>query len=786
MLQSVVDNLAPEQPAGPAKQGGYTPRVFAFERPGKKTRQGASEDQSPPPDGAAGAPVPPPASGRGGENPFARPITGMLPKLKPLTGAIARVVNPQAARHPQGAATPPPAAVPPPVAPPSAGPVPPVGPVPPGAPVPLTGPVLPGGPVDPAGTIPVRGTPASGIPEAAANTPGDGTSSPVPLGSIPAPGASAGSDLPRLPGGTEPFPPPPAAGSWTLGIQDDTPKRGRKIALVAAVGVATLIVLYTVTAGLQAGTVASGVHVAGVDIGGLSRDEAVAALDEALAPRAKEPVSLVAGTAESSLDPAEAGLDYDTAATVHDLTGYTLSPSRMWERFSGGGEEDLVLDVDEVKLGATIDGLEESMTVQPSDGAVAFKDGTPQATDAKQGSKVDKEGAQAVITSSWLRADPPYTLPTRDVDPDVTQSDVDAAMNSARTVISAPVTVEVGGQEVELSPADLANFASFRPNAGGLPLTFDGEGLTDEIVERTANLLTIPEDAHFVFQEGRPQVVGGGPGTTLDPKEVGQAVKEASLGDQRVAAVELREQDPENTKEALQDLGVKEIVSEFSTPITADNVRTRNLIRGAEMVTGDLVKPGETFSLVDALSPITIANGYVASGIVSNGRHVEGVGGGLSQMATTSYNAGYFAGFDDVEHRQHSYWFQRYPAGREATIYVGALDMKFKNDTPYGAVLQSFVSNGRLTVRIWSTKYYEVQTSDSGHQNVVGTSTVRSSHPECVDYPGGEDGFTISNYRKVLRDGDVVKDETYTWTYKPDNPVECVSDDEADGEDDGG
>ncbi|MBE1874226.1 VanW family protein [Myceligenerans pegani] len=819
MLQSVVDNLAPERPAGPAKQAGYTPRVFAFERPAKKSRPGGPAESTPP--GESGTPGGSAPAGRAGDNRFMRPITGMIPKLKPLTGAIARVVNPQAARHPHGPATPPPGAVPPGGAVPPAGAVPPPGPVPPGGPVPGAGPVQPGAPIPPGGPHPTAGPvppagvahpgdpahPAGTIPAAAAgasDTPQGSPGAPaggvppaaVPLGNVAAPGGPGASGGPAKPGesprpgeligsawppapggpdGTGQFPPPPPGGSWTFGIQEDsTPHRGRRIALGVGLGVVALCGLFAVIAGVQAGAVPNGVRVAGVEIGGQSRDEAIATLDEALAPRAKEPVALVAGTAESKLKPAKAGLAYDAEATVDALTGFSLDPARMWEHFFGADEAELVLAVDEEKLGSAVEGLEESMTVKPADGAVTFKDGAPQATDAKQGSRVDAAGAQAVITSSWLRTEPPYTLPTQEVAPEITQDEVDAAMDTASKVVSAPVSVEVGGQSVELTPADLATFASFEPSDGDLALRFDREGLVNAVVERTANLLTIPEDAHFVFQDGKPQVVGGGPGTTLKPKEVGEAVNVAARGDDRVAAVELHEQDPENTKEALEDLGVKEIVSEFSTPLTADNVRTQNLIRGAEMVTGELVKPGETFSLIEALSPITEANGYVSSGIVSNGQHVEGVGGGLSQMATTSYNAGYFAGFDDVEHRQHSFWFPRYPAGREATIYVGALDMRFKNDTPYGAVLQSFVSNGQLTVRIWSTKYYEVQTSDSGHQNVVETSTVKSNDPECVDYPGGEDGFTISNYRKVLLNGEVVKDETYTWTYKPDNPVECT------------
>ncbi|WP_307815890.1 VanW family protein [Myceligenerans indicum] len=740
--------------------------MFAFERPAKKGRGSAATSDAP-----GGTPSDAPA-GRS-ENPFVRPITGMIPKLKPLTGAIARVVNPHAARNPQGPATPPPTAVPPAAAGSPTGPVPPGGAVPPGGRVPPAGPVPPGGGVPLAGATPAGG--AGDAPQVSPDRPGGGTPPPsVPVGNVGMPVGPAPAGGPAAPDWSAQFPPSPPGGSQASGSQGGgAPNRAPRIVLGVGLGLVALFGLFAIIAGVQAGSVPNGVRVAGVDIGGQSRQEAVDTLDAALAPRAEEPIALVAGEAQSTLKPDKAGLAYDSEATVDRLTGFSLNPARMWENLFGAGDAELVLAVDEAKLGSAVDSLQESMTVQPSDGAVVFKDGVPQATDAEKGSRVDTAGAQAVITSSWLRSEPPFTLPTQEVAPDITQSEVETAMGLARKVVSAPVTVEVGGQEMELTPTDLANLASFTPDDGSLPLSFDRAGLVDTIVERTADLLTIPEDAHFVFQNGTPTVVGGGPGTTLDPKEVGTAVDEAARGDDRVASVGLHEQDPEDTKEALQQLGVKEIVSEFSTPLTADTVRTQNLVRGAEMVTGDLVKPGETFSLIDALSPITLANGYVASGIVSNGRHVEGVGGGLSQMATTSYNAGYFAGFDDVEHRQHSYWFPRYPAGREATIYVGALDMKFKNDTPYGAVLQSFVSNGRLTVRIWSTKYYDVQTSDSGHQNVVEKSTVKSTDSACEPYPGGENGFTISNFRKVLRNGEVVKDETYTWTYKPDNPVEC-------------
>nr|BFF20733.1 hypothetical protein GCM10025730_42540 [Promicromonospora thailandica] len=351
----------------------------------------------------------------------------------------------------------------------------------------------------------------------------------------------------------------------------------------------------------------------------------------------------------------------------------------------------------------------------------------------------------------------------------------------AQKVVSGPVTVAVGGQNPVLTPDVLAGLVRFEQREGALVTIVDRKAAVAAIVDGTTNLLEVPDDAHFEFVGGKPTVVEGKTGTTLDPAETGKAVRIAATSDDRETSVELVEQSPEETVESLQALGVKEVVSEFSTPLTNEPVRTQNLVRGAQMVTGNLIKPGETFSLLEALAPITLENGYFDAGVVEDGKHVEAVGGGLSQMATTSFNAGFFAGFDDIEHHAHSFWFPRYPAGREATIYVGAKDMKFRNDTPYGAVMQAFVSNGQLTVRIWSTKHYTVQESTSPKRNIVPKTTIHDSSAGCQPYPGGEDGFSVTISRKVLHDGKVVKENSFNHSYNPDNPVVCDGSKGSDG-----
>jgi len=543
--------------------------------------------------------------------------------------------------------------------------------------------------------------------------------------------------------------------------------------LWTGVGVLVLGGLYTGAQWFFSDKVPSGTSVAGVDVGGLTRTAAQERLEAELGPRAAEPVTLAAGEASTTLDPATAGLTFDAAATAEELTAFSMSPARLWQHLFGGKDEAPVVTVDDAALDAQVETLRGSLEIAPVDGTVQFVDGAPTSTPAADGSALVADEVPGVITSSWLVTEGPVELPTEPVEPAITQDETDAALAQAQKVVSAPVVVSVGGQSPELPPEALAAAASFPATDGVLSLTFDGAALVQAVVDRTNDLLTAADDAHFVFRDGVPVIEGGAPGTTIDPEAIAAAVTTAASGDERTATVELVESDPEQSVAALEALGVKEKVAEFSTPVPNVPVRTANLRRGAEKVTGTLVKPGETFSLVDTLSPITIEGGYFAAGIVESGRHTEGVGGGLSQMATTTYNAAFFAGLEDVEHRPHSYWFDRYPAGREATIFVGSIDMKFKNDTPYGVLMQSWVGGGQLHVAIWSTKYYDVETSSSGKSNVVQPTTVTHSGADCAPTPAGSPGFSITNYRKVYLEGELVKDESYRWTYKPDNAVVC-------------
>ena len=246
-------------------------------------------------------------------------------------------------------------------------------------------------------------------------------------------------------------------------------------------------------------------------------------------------------------------------------------------------------------------------------------------------------------------------------------------------------------------------------------------------------------------------------------------------GDQRKITAVYAAQPAKLTTDQLNGLGINGVIGEFTTGGFAQD-SGRNIKRAAEVINGMIVQPGETFSLNGATEPRDEAHGYIEAGIISEGHASRGVGGGVSQVATTLYNAAYFAGMTDVTHKPHSFYISRYPPGREATVFEGAIDMKFKNDAPTGVMIQTAWTPTSLTIRLYGTKRYDV-TSTTGPRT-------SPTEPTKVDIPAGQPcspsqgapGFTVTDTR-TLRDvkTGAVKTDRRTTKYNPSPIVTCGS-----------
>jgi vancomycin resistance protein YoaR len=223
----------------------------------------------------------------------------------------------------------------------------------------------------------------------------------------------------------------------------------------------------------------------------------------------------------------------------------------------------------------------------------------------------------------------------------------------------------------------------------------------------------------------------------------------------------------------LEAAGLREVIGTFSTGGFAADAG-ENIERAARSIDGVLLRPGETFSLNAATGPRGAAQGYVPAGLTEEG-HPAGIGGGVSQLATTLYNAAYFAGLTDVEHREHAHYISRYPVAREATVREGAIDLKFRNDLPNAVLIQTNWTPADITVKIWGTKRYQVTSMTSPRTDLLPPQALLlPPGPGCVPSDGAP-GFTATDTRTMrdLATGRIAT-RTRTVRYRPAPRISCT------------
>lgn len=553
----------------------------------------------------------------------------------------------------------------------------------------------------------------------------------------------------------------------------EEPRKGRGW-LVAGVVVLVLALAYGAAAWFLGDRVPNGTVVAGVPVGGMTQAAATERLESELGPLTTDAIPVSVGEGLSSIDPAGVSLTLDVDSTLDPVTGFSLDPRVLWGRLFGMGDVVPATTVDEPALDAALQSVAAELEVAPVEGFIAYDGATPEITEPVAGTAVDVEAARTVVTEGWLTAERPIELPTRELEPAVDAAAVeDARTELAEPLVSGPVVVAAGEELAELTPEQLAAAASFTASGDRLELQLDGPTLADTVTEVNPDIVAGGEDAEIVLRDGRPTIIPSTSGRGFDAEALAAAVLEAGTSTERTAEVDLVESEPEFTTADAEALGIKELVVEFSTPMPPDPVRTSNLVAGSRKVTGVIIEPGEEFSLLEHIAPITEANGYVSSGVVEDGFATTALGGGLSQLSTNMFNIGFLAGMDDVRHTPHTRWFDRYPAGREATVWESSTDMVWRNSTDHGVMVESWVADGRLHSRLWGTKYWDVETSTSEKYDIVQPTTVYNPAEDCKPETGGQVGFTVSVDRQRYRDGALFDDESWTWTYRPWNHVVC-------------
>ncbi|MBA3232651.1 MAG: VanW family protein [Propionibacteriales bacterium] len=557
---------------------------------------------------------------------------------------------------------------------------------------------------------------------------------------------------------------------------------------VVGVTLVALVGLYVAGWFVTGNRVPNGTTVMGVDIGGLRAVSAQTQLEDELGAVAARPIRFRNDGQILALDPAKSGLSLDFEATVRDSGGgRSWNPIRMLDLlFGSGGAVEPVVSVDDRVLETAVADISIKVNTSAVAPSVTYAaDGTPKVVEPVVGVELDEDATQAAVVDAYPRSVRPVRLPVDVVEPSVGTDEFAAAKKSlVEPAVSGPITLQLPGGRISLPVRAFAPALRIDVADGELVASVDAETLAKPLEALTQQIADHPKDASVVLRGNRPVVIPDRPGVALDPELVADAITPVltEASEARVVTVGTATARADFTTAEARALEITERVSEFVTYFPYAEYRNINQGRAAELIDGRVLKPGETFSFNDTVGERTQANGFVKGFVISNGVFAEELGGGVSQVVTTTYNAAFFAGLQDVEHTPHSFYIDRYPLGREATVAWPTVDLKFANDTPHGVLIHAWVvpgtlsSSGEMHVEMYSTKYWDITAGVSDPYNFTSPDTRYDPSGTCVANTG-YGGFDVDVYRSFRKVGSnqLAKKETRHVAYTPSDSVICTS-----------
>ena len=351
-------------------------------------------------------------------------------------------------------------------------------------------------------------------------------------------------------------------------------------------------------------------------------------------------------------------------------------------------------------------------TTRPSNAGVVFDGGRFVVEPAIPGSAPDLDSlAEAIVDPSLVSLEVPFA----DVSAEI--GDEQAAEFAARLNdrLANGLDVTVGARTDTLSTRTLGAATTVTLIDGEWDVSVDYNRIAPELEAMFSEVGNEGGEASFDVEpgvDGEPDsvvIVPGAPGIVCCDEASVSRIVGAMTTELETARLRLETVDGPRGIAWAEGLGVTNLVGSFTTNYTAGQDRNINIERIAELTQGTIIEPGQTWSLNESVGERTIEKGFVPAGTIVNGHLTDSVGGGISQFATTIFNAAFFAGLEYDEYSAHSIYFSRYPYGREATISWPAPQLEIHNPTPHGILIWPTTTSNSVTVDLYSTPWVEAE-----------------------------------------------------------------------------
>ncbi|MBM4426763.1 MAG: hypothetical protein FJ031_05945 [Chloroflexi bacterium] len=556
-----------------------------------------------------------------------------------------------------------------------------------------------------------------------------------------------------------------------------------------------------------AGRIFPGVSVAGVDLSGLSPNDAAVKLSQTLSFPITGKVLFRDGERVWLASPAELGMVFDPTASAlaaynHGRKGglFGALSGQISARGLGADVSPVVLFDQRVAYNYL-----QNITTQVNQSVVEASlrvEGTNVVSEPGRLGRALNLDATLIYLGAQLQTfrDGEVPLVIQETSPRL--MDVSSQAEAARRILSQPLTITIpNSREGDPGPwvydiPVLANMLSVEVVENGNTAEMR-VGLDPNALRRTLNDLKVvvdrnPQNARFVFNDETGQIepiAASSIGRVMDVEASIVTINDTLLRGEHTVSLAVSEQQPVVVDTATgTQLGVTQLISEQTTYFYGSSAsRIQNIVAAADQFHGVLVAPGEIFSMANILSDISLENGFAEALIIYGGRTIKGVGGGVCQVSTTLFRTVFFGGFPVVERYSHSYRVTYYEmdrsgakdarlAGLDAAVFFPLVDFKFQNDTPYWLLMETYVNVQARTItwKFYSTSDGRSVTWDTtGPYNTVPPKpTVFEENPELkegeleqVDYSA--EGADVSVSRSVWRNGQIYFSDEFRTYYQP-------------------
>jgi vancomycin resistance protein YoaR len=560
-------------------------------------------------------------------------------------------------------------------------------------------------------------------------------------------------------------------------------RSARLIARWIIVSLALLAVLTALIGLAFAGStvrIAEGVHIAGVDVGGLTREEARSLLESRFERVERVPVVFTAGGEEYPITATTLGVEADWAAAIDSAAreGEGFGPVRGFRRLQTrffGAEIVPPTQVYEAALDFKLAGLARAIDQRHVEAKLERRGLNVEVVPGQPGRSLAQDLAAGRIVRALARLErgQPIALPIRVVPAEVTATELAPAAARARLALSAPVRLEYEGTRWRLPRWRIAELLSL-PVAGATDIAIAGPGAEAWFAKLRKTVDRPPTDATFRPVGAGVELVAAKDGLAVDVPATARALLAAAVSrNDRTAALVVRTAEADRTTAEAQAMGIERRLSSYTTLYAGTPDRITNLQLGVSLLNGALVAPGATFSFNARVGERTIERGFRPAPVIIKDEYDEDVGGGVSQVATTVFNAAWEAGLKILERNPHSLYISRYQLGRDATVNYPDLDLKLLNDTPKWILVAGASGGAGITVSIYGGGPERRVESGEGTIRETGPAPIRRVKDptllkgETVIEEEGSPARATSVTRTVYdEDGAVLHDETWNTSYR--------------------